>query len=111
TSDLAVVQAKGVGDAFAGEFSFVSVDAASDGGVGRDGRVHPAVGDGETVAEGDVGQRVRGGSRNGAGHVADAIVHHVMHQKGRVVMRGGVGRFATAALVDGDVDERRARPH
>jgi len=40
-----------------------------------------------------------------------AIMHHAIHDIGRVRVDGRTAGFATAALVDGDIDDDRSRPH
>ena len=63
------------------------------------------------VGERGVGERVGGGGRHRAGHVADAVVDDaVLHVDG-VVVGGLAGRLDATALVDGDVDDHRARLH
>ena len=49
--------------------------------------------------------------RHGTGHVRDAVVDRVVDLEGRVGVRRGPRVLEAAALVDGDVDEHRARLH
>ncbi len=75
-------------------------------------RLPPAVvGDLHDVRQGDVGQRIGRRVRYRARHVGDAVEDRVVHPVGRVGVRRGLGVLETAALVDRDVDEHRARLH
>ena len=51
------------------------------------------------------------GARHGARHVRDAVMNHVVDDEGRIAVGRGVRRLDAAALVDGDVDDHRARLH
>ncbi len=48
------------------------------------------VGNPERVRQRDVVERVGRGARDRAGHIRDAIMHHVVDHIGRVVVRGGL---------------------
>ena len=51
------------------------------------------------------------GARHGARHVGHAIMHDAVLDIGRLRMAGRARGFAAAALVDGDIDDDRARLH
>ena len=71
----------------------------------------PLVGQLDGVRHACVGQRVGRGVRHRARHVRHAVERRVVHLVGRVGVRGRVGVLEAAALVDGDVDQHRARLH
>ena len=69
------------------------------------------VGQCHSEGQGGVVEREGGGARHRAGHVGDAVVHHVVDDVGRIGVRGGAAGLEAAALVDGDVHHHRAGLH
>ena len=69
------------------------------------------VGDLQRVAQRDARKRMGRRVRDGARHVRDAVEDAVVHTERRVGVRRRMRILEAPALVDGDVDEHRARPH
>src|SRR5690606_14453848 len=104
-------QAMGPGHARMGELPARDVQSGAQVRVGPQGLPAAVLGQGDDEGQGGVVQRQGGGARHGPGHVADAVVHHLVdHVSGRV-MGGRMRGFRTAALVDGHVHQHRSRQH
>ena len=101
----------GLADGRVGELAGVGVEAEREAGVVAAGLLPALVGQRDGVRHGRVGQRVGRGVRHRARHVRHAVEDRVVDLVGRVGVRGGVGVLEAAALVDGDVDQHRARLH
>ncbi len=87
------------------------VEAGSQRGVAVEGGLDAQVGQCHGVAQGDVGQCVRGGVRNSARHVGNAVEDRVVDLVRRFLVGGGVRVLEAAALVNSDVHQDRARLH
>ena len=98
-------------DRAVGELAGVGVEAEREAVVVAAGLLPALVGQRDGVRHGRVGQGVGRGVGHRARHVRHAVEDRVVHLVGRVRVRGGVGVLEAAALVDGDVDQHRARLH
>lgn len=93
------------------DFSAIGVESASEHRIIAHGIFDSVIGYGESVKERRVGECVGGCPWYGAGHVGDAVVDDAVFDVGGIGVRGCMGGLATAALIDGDVDDGRALFH
>ena len=99
------------GDTTVGHFAFQGVEAFGQSRVLLSSFACAEVGDPHEVRERRVGESQRGGMRNSAGHVGDAVVHHSIDHVAGIGVRSGPGGFNAAALIDGDIHDDGALFH
>ena len=75
------------------------------------GGVDAALGDFQDPGECHVAEGERAGAADGARHVGDAVVDHLVDDVGWAAVGGGPAGGDAAALVDGDVDDHAAGLH
>src|ERR1700722_18769799 len=98
-------------DRLAGELALVHVEAGAKVGIVLE-RLHPAlVGERERERQGRVVKGEGRGAGDGARHVGDAIMDDAVDDIGRMGVRRRLRGLAAAALINGDVDDDRARAH
>ena len=98
-------------DTFVGEGTGMGVDASDEFGMAGTGTYEAFRGEELDVREGDVGEGLGRGAGKGAGHVGNAVVGHTFFDVDGILVRGGVSRLDTAALIDGNVHDDCALLH
>ena len=94
-----------------GDVSGVCVDAFANGRIVLTGALQSLGAEFRKIGKRRVGERVRGGMRNGGGHVRHAVVQHAIDEINRIGVGGGVRGLEASALIDGDVHHHRAWLH
>ena len=66
----------------------------------------PAIaGNPQSMGQSDIVERISAGSGNRAGHIGNAIMHHIIDHIDRLCMGGGLGGFKAAALINRHIDQ------